>query len=231
MKVLILILILILLIILLVRYLILIQYRKPPAPEKDGSLCPDIFDLYELNVPFLEIPENAYAAIPSYVEKSGFVLAITNEGELQYRLEGLLIWSSENPEKVNWTSKLKQLYNLSSVLASNALSKTLIESIVKEDDSNKIKKTETIQKSGEFILSLNPLCILREGEDAVWSVQNGWAEDFRPQDEFPTGQVLLISDNRKMQLGLLSSGDLIVIEKSSLSTPPRIVTSLLKSYC
>ena len=74
-------------IVLIVRYYILLQYIpvKRIAPPKDGTLCPDIFDLYD-EVPFISVPEKAYYAIPSSIQQNTgnglAILSVKNDGVL-----------------------------------------------------------------------------------------------------------------------------------------------------
>jgi|694.fasta_scaffold85281_5 hypothetical protein len=213
-------------IVLIVRYYILLQYIpvKRIAPPKDGTLCSDIFDLYE-DVPFISVPEKAYYAIPSSIQKktdNGLaILSVKNDGVLEYRLNGVLVWASEDAGKVMWTPNVH--------IDANML------------DIDESAVTQTIHS--DFKLTLDPFAIHAKNANALLYASNqvteykrlwdleGWESKFRPNVAHPTGFIFLISENRHMQVALLTNGDLIVLEKTSMSSPPKVKTSLLQSYC
>jgi len=215
-------------IILIVRYYILLQYIpvKRIAPPKDGTLCSDIFDLYE-DVPFISVPEKAYYAIPSSIQKkteNGLaILSVKNDGVLEYRLNGVLVWASDDAGKVMWTPNVH------------------IDDSANMLDIDESAVTQTIHS--DFKLTLDPFAIHAKNANALLYASNevtdykrlwdmeGWESKFRPNVAHPTGTIFLISENRHMQVALLTNGDLIVLEKTSMSSPPKIKTSLLQSYC
>jgi len=215
-------------IILIVRYYILLQYIpvKRIAPPKDGTLCSDIFDLCE-DVPFISVPEKAYYAIPSSIQKkteNGLaILSVKNDGVLEYRLNGVLVWASDDAGKVMWTPNVH------------------IDDSANMLDIDESAVTQTIHS--DFKLTLDPFAIHAKNANALLYASNevtdykrlwdmeGWESKFRPNVAHPTGTIFLISENRHMQVALLTNGDLIVLEKTSMSSPPKIKTSLLQSYC
>jgi len=224
-------------IVLIVRYYILLQYIpvKRIAPPKDGTLCSDIFDLYE-DVPFISVPEKAYYAIPSSIQKktdNGLaILSVKNDGVLEYRLNGVLVWASDDAGKVMWTPNVH------------------IDDSANMLDIDESAVTQTIHS--DFKLTLDPFAIHAKNANALlysaeieetsteyttsteykrlWDLE-GWESKFRPKVAHPTGFIFLISENRHMQVALLTNGDLIVLEKTSMSSPPKVKTSLLQSYC
>lgn len=224
-------------IILLVRYYILLQYIpiKKIAPIKDGSLCSDIFEIYENNIPSLSISEKSYEPIPSSIFENTIdglvILSIKNDGVLEYRINGVLIWSSDDTENVFWNESIQKI------------------STIKDFDIFEKNITSIETETEQFSLTLYPFAIHKidnsiiEFENdlgnsqklytfkTIWDI-NGWNSSFRPNTENkPYGTVFLISENRHIQVALLSNGDLVAIEKTSLSTPRKIKTSLLESYC
>jgi hypothetical protein len=207
--------------VLLIRYYIILQYLpvKKIAPVKDGSLCPDIFGIYDTEVPFLSVPEKAYFAIPSSVHQktdSGIVsLSIKNDGVLEYRMNGVLIWSSDDAGKVSWAHGV---------------------SVEEGDDLDIEESAITKSPSGDFSLTLHPFALYqrngstRNNYKRIWDLE-GWESNFRPIADHPLGYIFMISENRHMQVSLLSNGDLVVVEKTSMSAPPKVKTSLLESFC
>lgn len=205
----------------LIRYYIILQYLpvKKIAPFKDGTLCPDIFGLYDKEIPFLSVPEKAYFAIPSSVHQntnSGTVsLSIKNDGVLEYRLNGVLIWSSDDAGKVSWAHGV---------------------SVDGEDDLDIEVSAITKSPGGDFSLTLYPFALYQRNSNTlnnfkrVWDLE-GWESDFRPINDHPSGSIFLISENRHMQVSLISNGDVVVVEKTSMSSPPKVKTSLLESFC
>jgi len=199
---------------------------KRIAPPKDGTLCSDIFDLYE-DVPFISVPEKAYYAIPSSIQKkteNGLaILSVKNDGVLEYRLNGVLVWASDDAGKVMWTPNVH------------------IDDSANMLDIDESAVTQTIHS--DFKLTLDPFAIHAKNANALLYASNevtdykrlwdmeGWESKFRPNVAHPTGTIFLISENRHMQVALLTNGDLIVLEKTSMSSPPKIKTSLLQSYC
>ena len=217
-------------IVLIVRYYILLQYIpvKRIAPPKDGTLCPDIFDLYD-EVPFISVPEKAYYAIPSSIQQNTgnglAILSVKNDGVLEYRLNGVLVWASDDAGKVMWTPNVQNNSNNMFDIDESAVTQTM---------------------NGDFKLTLHPFAIHAKNANAfvyasnesetsteykrLWDLE-GWESKFRPNVAHPTGTIFLISENRHMQVALLTNGDLIVLEKTSMSSPPKVKTSLLQSYC
>ena len=211
---------LLLIIVLIVRYYILLQYVKVKKiqPPKDGTLCPDIFELYENEHLTLTIPNKAYSAIPSYysqkTDDATLVLSVKNDGVLDYRVNGVLVWSSENSGKVAWTQDVKNLH---------------------EGSFDIEERCVTQSTDGKFCLTLAPFAIYHRPSidmqyKKIWDLE-GWESSFRPTDPHPSGNVFLMSENRNLQVALLSNGDLIALEKTSLLTPHKVKTSLLESYC
>jgi hypothetical protein len=217
--------------ILLIRYYILLQYLpvKKIPPIKDGSLCPDIFDLYENNIPSLSFNSQLYTPLKSsIIEKTLYgdaILSIKNDGVLEYRFNGILIWSSENSESLFVNHEIYKLLNL--------------------NDYDVFEKKITFIETGteEFSLTLVPFAIHKRNLQTfkseteitstfktVWDL-NGWESNFRPLHEKPYGTIFLMSENRHIQVALLSNGDLVAVEKTSLSKPHVLKTSLLQSYC
>jgi hypothetical protein len=200
--------------VLLVRYYIILQYAIVPkvAPAKDGTLCPDIFDLYD-ETPYLSIPEKAYSALPSSISRmtpnGPVLLNIRNDGVIDYRVNGVLVWSSESPNSVRWSQDAKEIAKIDF------------------DFENAVAHND------EFFLTLTPFAIYRKTYETytrVWDLE-GWDTLFRPSVSHPTGSVFLISENRHVQVALLTNGDLLSLEKTSLSTPPSVKSSVLQCYC
>jgi hypothetical protein len=206
----------VLILVLLVRYFIILSYAplKKIAPLKDGTLCPDIFDLYE-DTPYLSIPEKSYSAIPSSVKRQTpngpVILSIRNDGVLDYRVNGVLVWSSDSPDAVKWSQDALSIFKLEFDVDSNAV----------------------VAHNDEFFLTLTPFAIHRKTYETytkIWDLE-GWESSFRPSVAHPTGFVFLMSENRHVQVALLSNGDLVSVEKTSLSTPPTVKSSVLQCYC
>ena len=217
-------------IIVLIRYYILLQYLpvKKIPPVKDGTLCPDIFDLYENNIPSLSFNSQLYTPLKSsIIEKTLYgdaILSIKNDGVLEYRFNGVLIWSSDTSESLFVNHEFYKILN--------------------SNDYDILEKRITcIQTDTEdFSLTLVPFAIHKrnlqtfESFDTdlnfktIWNL-NGWENNFRPSTQKPYGTIFLMSENRHIQVALLSNGDLVAVEKTSLSKPNVLKTSLLQSYC
>ena len=207
---------LIIILILAIRYMILVSYipAEVTPPPKDGTLCPEIFNLYS-TAPYIEVPNKNYDMLPPTVSQTvhGIYvsLSVRNDGNVDYRVNGQSIWTSDDTV-VRWSEDLK---NVNLMMSTN-------------------ESLEVTSISKEFCLQLIPLSIYKrtngEHKKKIWDLE-GWDETYRPTEEHPTGHVFLISDNRHMQLSLLSNGDLVVVEKTSLSIPPKVKMSLLKTFC
>ena len=220
--------------ILLIRYYILLQYLpiKKIPPVKDGTLCPDIFDLYENNIPSLSFNSQQYTPLKSSIlEKTLYgdaILSIKNDGVLEYRFNGVLIWSSDSSESFFVNQEINKVLNL--------------------NDYDIVEKRITFIQTDteEFSLTLVPFAIHKQNLvkfesseientstfKTLWDL-NGWESTFRPSkmNQKPYGTIFLMSENRHIQVALLSNGDLVALEKTSLSKPHALKTSLLQSYC
>ena len=206
-------------VILVVRYFIIMQYVvvKKERPIDENTLCFDCFELYENETPHLTIPEDAYSPLPPSISIENEIMEATfsvrNDAVLEYRINGTLIWASDDPQTIKWTKEYKSL-------CTNTIA------------NNNSKTNSRIVSNEDFYLSLAPLSLWKNGEK-IWDL-DGWHEDFRLNatiNDHPTGDVFLISENRHMQVSLLSNGDLVVVEKTSLSKPPIVKMSLLDIYC